>query len=152
MKRMIALSVSALCVIALAGCGGSGSSADAADYTQFCGVASKMEGIADDPHGEDPAAITEAEVMKSTWSKMVALAEQLRDISPDDVKADVTLMVSTMVDMNKIFEANNYELLEMAKDEDVRKQLEAISTREGVEEASQRFDAFMEKNCTSTSQ
>lgn len=86
--------------------------------------------------------------MKDTWSKMVSMAEALRDESPEAIKEDVTLMVSTIVEMNKVFADNDYNLIEMAKNEEVRKKLESVSTREGVEAASNRFDAFMEKNCT----
>lgn len=149
MKRALALPlIAALTAVLLAGCGGSGSTADAVDYTKFCGLATEMETAAQGTHGENPAAITEADVMKDTWSKMVSMAEALRDESPEAIKEDVTLMVSTIVEMNKVFADNDYNLVEMAKNEEVRKKLEAVSTREGVEAASNRFDAFMEKNCT----
>lgn len=149
MKRALALPlIAALTAVLLAGCGGSGSTADAVDYTKFCGLAAEMETAAQGTHGENPAAITEADVMKDTWSKMVSMAEALRDESPEAIKEDVTLMVSTIVEMNKVFADNDYNLIEMAKNEEVRKKLESVSTREGVEAASNRFDAFMEKNCT----
>lgn len=96
---------------------------------------------------DDPAAISDTKAMADTWSKSVARAVELRDASPEDIKKDVTLMVSTLIDMNDVFKKNDYNLLEMAKSEKIRKQLDAISSRKGVTEASARFNTFMEKNC-----
>lgn len=141
-KVLIAFSA----VVVLASCG-SGSSSEEADYTAFCAKAAKLEEAAGDTHLDDPAAISDTKVMSETWTLAVARAEELRDASPDSIKEDVTLMVSTLIDMNKIFKENDYNLIEMAKDEKIRNSLDAISTRKGVSQASERFNSFMKKNC-----
>ena len=129
--------------VVLAGCG-SGSSA--VDYTEFCGLAEKMNAVSG-THGEDPAAITDPQVMADTWAKVTAAAKDLRDNAPKVVKNDVTLMVSTILDMDAIFQKNKYDLVAMSKDEKTRKAVDAVSSRDGVADASKRFNTFMEKNC-----
>jgi len=142
-KRVLTLAVMAL---ALAGCGSS-SSSEPVDYTAFCAKAVELEAASEDTHFDDPAAMTDTKVMAETWTTAVSRAVELRDASPEAIKADVTLMVSTLIDMDKVFKANEYNLIEMAKNEEIRTELDAISTRKGVSEASERFDSFMKKNC-----
>lgn len=134
----VALPLSAAC----------GSGSVSADYTAFCTVANNMETVASGPHGEDPAAITDPTVMGETWAKVVIAAEELRDQSPAEIKDDVALMVSTLIDMNDVFKQNDYDLVEMAKNEELRKKVDAISQREGVAEASGRFNTFVEDKCS----
>ncbi len=143
MKRVPTLTVVAL---ALAGCGSS-SSSEPVDYTAFCARAVELEVASEDTHFDDPAAMTDTKVMAETWTTAVSRAVELRDASPDAIKEDVTLMVSTLIDMDKVFKANDYNLIEMAKNEKIRTELDAISARKGVSEASERFDSFMKKNC-----
>lgn len=144
MKRVVTIAITAAL---LAGCG-SGASSEPVDYTTFCAKAIELEAASEDTHFDDPAAMTDAKVMAETWTTAVTRAVELRDASPDDIKEDVTLMVSTLIDMDKVFKANDYDLIEMAKSEKIRTELDAISTRKGVSEASERFDSFMKKNCT----
>lgn len=127
-----------------------GSNAPSADYTAFCAVAASMRTAAQDPHGEDPAAVTDPAVMKETWSKAATIAGELRDKSPAEIKDDVALVVSTVIDTNDLFSAHDYDLVEIAKNEDLRKEFDAISRREGVAEASDRFNAFVEDNCAAS--
>ena len=142
-KILIAFST----LVVLAGCG-SNSSSESADFTAFCAKAADLEEAAGETHFDDPAAISDTKVMADTWTVAVARAEELRDASPDSIKDDVTLMVSTLIDMNKIFKQNDYDLMEMAKNEEIRNELDAISTRKGVAQASERFNSFMKKNCS----
>ena len=144
MKRILTSTVVAL---ALAGCGSS-SSSKSVDYTAFCAKAVELEAASEDTHFDDPAAMTDTKVMAETWTTAVSRAVELRDASPDDIKEDVTLMVSTLIDMDKVFKENDYNLIEMAKNEKIRTELDAISTRKGVSEASERFGSFMKKNCS----
>lgn len=151
MPRRLPLALVGLTAL-LSACGSGGSDASgapSADYAGFCAVAVQMETVASGPHGEDPAAITDPKVMESTWTKVVATAEKMREQSPTEIKDDVTLMVSSLVDMNAVFEKNDYDLLEMAKNPGIREDLEAISQRSGVAEASERFRGFMTENCSS---
>ena len=143
MKRLLTVTIAAF---ALAGCGSS-SSAEPIDYTAFCAKAVELEAASDETHFDNPAAISDTKVMAETWTTAVSRAVELRDASPDDIKEDITLMVSTLIDMDKVFKANNYDLIEMAKSEEIRTELDAISTRKGVSEASERFDSFRKKNC-----
>jgi len=129
--------------IVLVGC----SSGDAADYTAFCTKAAELEVASQDAHLDDPSAISDTKAMRKNWTAAVARAVELRDASPDRIKEDVTLMVSTLIDMDKVFQKHDYNLLEMAKSEKIRNELDAISARKGVPEASERFNSFMSKNC-----
>lgn len=142
MKRALV----ALCVVALVGCS-SGANGEQVDYNAFCSKAKELETASQDTHLDDPAAINDTKVMKEQWTTAVNRAVELRDVSPEKVKEDVTLMVSTLIDMDKVFQKYDYNLIEMAKVESIRAELDAISSREGVTDASARFNSFMEKNC-----
>ena len=144
MKRVLTV---AIVTLTLASCG-SNSSSESADYTAFCTKATELESASQDTHLDDPAAISDPAVMEKTWTTAVARAVELRDASPDSIKEDVTLMVSTLIDMDEVFKKNDYNLMEMAKSEKIRNELDAISTRKGVSQASDRFNSFMTKNCS----
>jgi hypothetical protein len=133
----------ALVTLTLAGCG---STESAVDYTEFCGLAEKMN-AASGTHGEDPASSTDPKLIADTWEKATAAAKELRDNAPEPIKEDVVLMVTSILDMDAIFKKNKYDLVAMAKDEKIRNEVDAISSREGVADASQRYNTFMEKNC-----
>jgi hypothetical protein len=133
-------------MFALSGCG-SESSSSPQNYTAFCSKAIELETASQDTHLDDPAAISDSKVMEKTWTTAVARAVELRDSSPDTIKDDVTLMVSTLIDMDKVFKKNGYDLMEMAKNEKIRNELDKISTRKGVAQASDRFNSFMTDNC-----
>jgi hypothetical protein len=60
-------------------------------------------------------------------------------------------MVNSIVAMNTVFKANKYDLLAMSKKPKVREELAKISSDAKVASASQRFNAFMKKNCKATS-
>ena len=124
-----------------------GSNAPSADYTEFCRVAARMETADDGPHGENPAAVTDPEVMRETWTKAASLAGELRDNSPDEIRDDVELLASSVIDTNTLFLAHDYDLVAIAKDEDLRKEFDAINQREGAADASARFNEFVRKNC-----
>jgi hypothetical protein len=126
------------------------SGAPSADYTEFCSVAASMESAAAGPHGEDPAAITDPDIMRDTWTKAATYARQLRDTSPDEIKDDVALLVSSVIDTNALFDAHDYDLVEIAKNEELRREFDAINQREGVVDASTRFNNFVSDNCPTT--
>jgi hypothetical protein len=71
----------------------------------------------------------------------------MADNAPSDVEADVKKMISGIVEMNKIFSDNDYDLTGMATDVKVREALTKISNDAETIEASQRFQKFMTKNC-----
>ena len=143
MRRIGLLS---LVLVGLVGCGSQNTTTN---YTQFCQLADEMNAVSG-THGEDPAAITDPALMADTWKKVTDAAEKLRDNAPDTVKQDVTLMVSTILDMDEIFQKYKYDLVAMSKDEEIRKSVDAISTRDGVADASLRFNTFMENNCNAS--
>lgn len=129
---------------------GCGSNATTVDYTEFCRVAASMETAADEPHGENPAGVTDPEVMRDTWTKAAALADELRDTSPDAIKDDVELLASSVIDTNELFRAHDYDLVAIAKDENLRKEFDAINQREGSADASTRFNKFVKEKCPAT--
>ena len=147
-RRLIGASaVLAFAVTSLTACG----STSKTDYSAFCKLATDMQTASSgDSHGQDPAAITDPKKMEEAWTTITAIAVQMRDGSPAEVKADVTLMVNSIVAMNKVFKANKYDLLAMSKKPKVREQLAAISGDSKVASASTRFNKFMTKNCQAT--
>jgi hypothetical protein len=147
-RRIIGMSaVAALTLASLTACG----SDSKTDYSAFCKLATDMQNVSGGgSHGEDPAAITDPKKMEEAWTTITEIAVKMRDGSPVDVKADVTLMVNSIVAMNKVFKANKYDLLAMSKKPKVRDQLAAISGDTKVASASTRFNKFMTKNCQAT--
>lgn len=110
-------------------------------------MAKELETASAGPHGEDPAAITDPKVMKEVWTNVTALSKKLADNAPSEVKADVKSMISGIVEMNKVFSANGYDLTAMATDAKIRESLSKITSDASIIEASGRFQKFMTKNC-----
>ena len=98
-------------------------------------------------HGQDPTAITDPVLMKEAWAKIARLSETLRDLSPKIVKSDATTMVGSVLAIDAIFKANNYDLLAMAKKEDVRTQLGKLSSDPGLAKSSKKFNTFLVAHC-----
>jgi cytochrome c556 len=145
-KRFIVAAIAGALVFSA--CGSSESSSGVnKDYAEFCAMAKDLETASSGPHGEDPAAITDPKVMKEVWTKVTALSQKMADNAPSDVEADVKKMISGIVEMNKIFSDNDYDLTGMATDVKVREALTKISNDAETIEASQRFQKFMTKNC-----
>lgn len=143
------LTLSALAsVILLGAC----SSSTASEYQSLCDLSIRMDAASAGPHGQDPGAITDPERMKEMRATITELALQMRDESPAEIKDDVTTMVDSIIAMDKVFSDNNYDLTAMARIEEVRNTMDAISTDPKVVEAKQRYSAFMEKNCGPLSQ
>lgn len=148
-RRFISMSaVAALALTALTACGSNSKT----DYSAFCKLATDMQNASGgDSHGEDPAAITDPKKMEEAWTTITNIAIKMRDGAPTETKVDVATMVNSIVAMNKVFKANKYDLLAMSKKPKVREELAAISGDSKVASASQRFNAFMKKNCKATS-
>lgn len=106
-----------------------------------------MEVASSGPHGQDPSAITDPEKMKEVWAKLTDIARQMKTESPAEISDDVAQMVDSLVAMDDIFRANNYDLTAMARNEDVRASVDAISQDSKTQEASVRYNAFMKDNC-----
>jgi hypothetical protein len=56
-------------------------------------------------------------------------------------------MMNSIIAMDDIFKANDYNLLAMSKMPDVRIELNDISADVSVQEASARFNTFLTKTC-----
>lgn len=85
--------------------------------------------------------------MKEVWTKVTTLSQKMADNAPAEVKSDVKKMISGIIEMNKIFSQNGYDLTGMATDVKVREALSKISGSADIIAASQRFQKFMTKNC-----
>ena len=144
----------------IASCGGSSSSSTASSvdvqtgsgivnptYAKFCEASSKLNAAMSGPHGENPSAITDPNEMKIAWTKITDLSIALQAVAPSSLKKDATMMVNGVIAMNKIFKANKYELLAIAKKPTVRDALTRIGSDPAMTEASTRFNAFLTQNC-----
>ena len=141
-------------------CGGSNSSSTASSvnvqtgsgivnptYAKFCEASSKLNAAMSGPHGENPSAITDPNEMKIAWTKITDLSIALQAVAPSSLKKDATMMVNGVIAMNKIFKANKYDLLAIAKKPTVRDALTKIGSDTAITEASTRFNTFLTQNC-----
>ncbi|MEY3806098.1 MAG: hypothetical protein RIR69_910 [Actinomycetota bacterium] len=126
---------------------GACSSSSASQFENFCELSRQMDAASSGPHGQDPAAITDPERMKEVWASLTGLARQMKDQSPPEIADDVTTMVDSLIAMDTVFRENNYDLTAMARDEQVRSAVDAISMDEKTQAASVRYNEFMEDNC-----
>ena len=146
----------------IASCGGSSSSSTDSSvpaqagtgivnptYVEFCAASTKLNEAMSGPHGENPTAITDPSEMKIAWTKITDLSIALQAVAPSSLKKDATMMVNGVIAMNKIFKANNYELLAIAKKPTVRDALTKIGSDPVITEASTRFNTFLMQNCGS---
>ena len=159
MKKSLICGVVIVSTLIIASCGGSSSSSDSitassptADsvqpkYAAFCDASTALDQAMGGTHGEDPAAITDPALMKKAWTTIATLSETLRDLSPQVVKSDASTMVDSVLAIDAIFKANDYDLLAMAKKEDVRTQLATLSSDSNLAESSKKFNTFLVANC-----
>jgi cytochrome c556 len=147
MRIRLAIALVVLCA-SVTSCGSSSDTQDAAEVKAFCQMATDLETASSGPHGEDPAAITDPAKMKEMYATITAMAKELRDGAPSEIKTDVAAMVDSLLAMNTIFEKNDYDLLAMSKDEKVRAELAKVTADESVGTASTRFNKYMSANCT----
>lgn len=106
-----------------------------------------MDAASSGPHGQDPAAITDPEKMKDVWATLTDLARQMKDQSPAQISNEVATMVDSLIAMDDIFRANNYDLTAMARNPEVRESVDAISRDEKTQAASMTYNDFMQENC-----
>ena len=146
MKRFLTVALTS--TLFLGACGSSDSTPSInKKYASFCAMAKDLETASSGPHGEDPAAITDPKIMKDVWTKVTALSQKMADNAPSEVQADVKKMINGIVEMNKVFSANGYDLTAMATDVKIREALSKITSDSETIEASNRFQKFMTKNC-----
>jgi hypothetical protein len=147
-------------LLLIASCGGSSNSSTASSvaaatpsgkvnptYAKFCGASSNLNAAMSGPHGENPAAITDPNEMKNAWTKITDLSIKLQALTPKTLKKDADTMINSIIAMNKIFKANKYELLVIAKKPTVRDELTKIASDSAITEASTRFNTFLTQNC-----
>ena len=147
-------------LLLLASCGGSSNDSNASSvvvptttgkvnpmYATFCAASSKLNAAMAGPHGENPAAITDPNEMKNAWTNITDLSIKLQALTPKTLKKDADTMINSIIAMNKIFKANKYELLVIAKKPTVRDELTKIATDPSITEASTRFNTFLTQNC-----
>jgi len=147
-------------LLLLASCGSSGSTSTASTfaakaatgkvnptYAKFCAASSKLNAAMAGPHGENPAAITDPTQMSTAWTNITKLSMTLQSLAPNSLKSDATTMINSIVAMDKIFKANKYDLLAIAKKPTVRDALTKIASDPAITEASTRFNTFLTQNC-----
>ena len=118
-----------------------------AKYAKFCAASTALDNAMGGTHGQDPTAITDSALMKTAWAQIAQLSAQLRDASPAIVRKDAKAMVDSVLAINAIFKANNYDLLAMAKKESVRTELAQLSSDPKLLESSKIFNTFLVDNC-----
>lgn len=151
-KRLSALDVAALVVgaVLLMSCGGSGGTASDGpnpDYADFCLQAATLDAQSKSTHGDDPTLMSDPARMKEAWGTIIEASRLLLEQAPLEVKGDVEKMYGGMQAMDEIYASYGYNLGEMKAVPKVAEDLNAIANDGVITEASQRFRAFMTKNC-----
>jgi hypothetical protein len=154
MLRVRALAVACAITLVASACGGSSSESSSDTtvqmndkYIEFCAASTALDNAMGGTHGQDPTAITDPELMKTAWVQIAQLSVDLRDVSPSVVQNDAKAMVDSVLAINAIYKANDYDLLAMAKKENVRTELEQLSSDPKLLESSKKFNTFLVDNC-----
>jgi hypothetical protein len=154
MLRVRALAVVCAITLVASACGGSSSESSSDTtvqmndkYIEFCAASTALDNAMGGTHGQDPTAITDPELMKTAWVQIAQLSVDLRDVSPSVVQNDAKAMVDSVLAINAIYKANDYDLLAMAKKENVRTELEQLSSDPKLLESSKKFNTFLVDNC-----
>ena len=159
MKRIQSAGTVLALVIVLASCGSSQSGTASTDsqpkttgtnspqFDAFCTASKNLDAAMTGPHGENPAAITDPTEMKTAWTSITNLSRALAAATPTELKTDATKMMNSIIAMDDIFKANDYNLLVMAKKPEVRIELDDISNDVVIQQASARFNTFLTANC-----
>lgn len=129
------------------GCGSRDSGGFNPEHGDFCVLAADLDAKSKGTHGEDPTAIRDPARMRASWETITASATKLLDEAPNEVREDLDVLVSSILEMNDVFKSYNYNLLEMAQVDGLSDQLGRISGNADVAAASQRFRGFMRDNC-----
>ena len=155
-SRVLAAMFAVTLVVSACGGSSSGSTSDTssattvqvnAKFVQFCAASTALDNALGGTHGQDPTAITDPELMKTAWAQIAQLSAKLRDVSPAVVRKDATAMVDSVLAIDAIFKANDYDLLAMAKKANVRTELEQLSSDPKLLESSKIFNTFLVDNC-----
>ena len=159
MKRIQSAGAVLALVIFLASCGSSQSGTASTDsqpkttgtnspqFDAFCTASKNLDAAMTGPHGENPAAITDPTEMKTSWASITKLSRALVAETPTELQADAATMMNSIIAMDDIFKANDYNLLVMAKKPEVRIELDDISNDVVIQQASARFNTFLTANC-----
>lgn len=147
MDRLLRIIGMGAVLLTVAACSNGSSSGE---YGRFCDLAAQMDQASSGPHGDNPGAITDPTQMRAVWESITAIASEMDANAPDEIAVDLDTMLGTLFAMNEIFAENDYDLTAMARDADIRAELDATSTNEATREASQRFNRFVERNCPVT--
>ena len=130
MKRRFA---TALAVLALApaallascGDGDSGTEIDP-DYAEFCFLATDLLTKSQFSHTPDPAAL------ETLWDDISRLFADMAKAAPLEIAGAVDVLADNWEARKKIFEAYNYNIIEMSEVPEVETELDALTTDEKV--------------------
>jgi hypothetical protein len=135
--------------VLLVSCGGSGSSTPKVnpEYADFCVQAADLDAQSKSTHGNDPEAMSDPARMKEAWTTIIEASRLLLEAAPLDMKSDVSRMFESMKQMDGIYASYSYNLGEMKAVPEVAEKLNSIANDPDTAKASERFRAFMSKNC-----
>ena len=145
--KRTALAVTA--ALLLVSCGGSDAPTSKInpDFADFCVQAADLDAQSKSTHGNDPQAMSDPAKMKEAWTTIIEASRLLMEAAPLDVKSDVSRMFESMKAMDKVYASYSYNLGEMKAVPEVAEKLNSIANDPDTAKASERFRAFMSKNC-----
>lgn len=146
-KRLPAVILGASLLVSCGGSGGSATDGPNPDYVEFCLQAASLDAQSKSTHGDDPTAMSDPARMEEAWGTIIEASRLLVEAAPLAVKSDVKKMYEGMQAMDRIYASYGYNLGEMKAVPKVAEDLNAIANGGVITEASQRFRAFMTKNC-----
>lgn len=140
-----------LAAVFAAGCGDDGGSAESSSggasgggsATSWCADGEKL-GESFDAIDFDPS--TPAADVKAVLTTASTNLKKLADGAPKDIKADVQIVADAISEMSKALAKYDYDFIKIATDPKAVESLGAFGD-ERLQAASDRVDAWMEKNC-----
>jgi hypothetical protein len=128
--------------LALAGCGDE----DDTGSATFCDVAASYQAANSAPN---PSTATAAE-LETTFTDLQDALDELQSAAPDEIEADVALVVSTFDDFTGALAEQDYDFAQMAADPDGQAAMETLNSDE-MGAAMGNIDEYIAAECTADS-
>ena len=141
--RRALVALVALSPVVLSACGDSAPTADEG----YCAAWESVNRSDAGAHGEDPAAVTDPDIMEKTWAESVAVAEKLLANAPDGILDDLTVVVDNLRAQDKVMADNGYDITAMAKDPEVRARMDELTGDAAVAKAKANYVSFSDDAC-----
>lgn len=108
-------------------------------YKEFCGAYDTLNLSLD--------VLAKEGSSKEAFADVLAKSKKLVDIAPADVQAAVASNDAILNAMNHVFSQHNYDEKKVTSDEEVKKQIQALYSQEGLADLATKYADYLIKNC-----